>query len=127
MKIDKDLHFAPKPHQKPHPTIWVVGESTRALRRVVQFGTGWHIGPIGIEDVRPRFDELRALMEAAGRRYDELEITWMVDNSRIDATALRAYRDLGVHGLFVTTASRDPEEVCGIMRDFKKKVEDSLG
>lgn len=127
VQIDKDLHFAPKPFQKPHPTIWVGGESKRALRRVVEFGAGWHIGPVDIEDVRPRFAELRQLMDAGGRSYDDLEITWMVDNTRSDAAALRAYRDLGVHGLYVTTASPNADEVCGIMREFKKKVENSVG
>lgn len=82
-------------------------------------------GPVDIEEVRPRFDELRGLMEAAGRNYADLEITWMVDNSRTDAAAIRAYRDLGVQGLYVTAASSDPNEVTAIMRDFKKKVEDS--
>ena len=127
VQIDKDLHFAPRPVQKPHPPIWVGGESTPALKRVVEFGAGWHIGPVDIEDVRPRFDELRGLMEAAGRKYDELEITWMVDTTRTDAAAIRAYRDLGVHGLYVTAASADPDEVCAIMRDFPKKVQDAVG
>jgi probable F420-dependent oxidoreductase len=127
VQIDKDLHFAPKPYQKPHPPIWVGGESKPALRRIVEFGAGWHIGLVEIEDLRPRFDELRGLMEAGGRSYDDLEITWMVDNSRTDAAALRAYRDLGVHGLFVTTASPDADAVCGIMRDFKRRVEDTVG
>lgn len=127
VQIDKDLHFAPRPVQKPHPPIWVGGESTPALKRVVEFGAGWHIGPVDIEDVRPRFDELRGLMEAAGRKYDELEITWMVDTTRTDAAAIRAYRDLGVHGLYVTSASADPDEVCAIMRDFPKKVQDAVG
>lgn len=127
VQIDKDLHFAPRPVQKPHPPIWVGGESTPALKRVVEFGAGWHIGPVDIEDVRPRFDELRGLMEAAGRTYDELEITWMVDTTRTDAAAIRAYRDLGVHGLYVTAASADPDEVCAIMREFPKKVQDAVG
>ena len=127
VQIDKDLHFAPKPIQKPHPTIWVGGESTPALKRVVEFGSGWHIGPVDIEDIRPRFDELRGLMEAAGRNYTELEITWMVDTTRTDAAAIRAYRDLGVHGLYVTAASADPDEVCAIMREFPKKVQDAVG
>lgn len=127
VRIDKDLHFAPRPVQKPHPPIWVGGESTPALKRVVEFGAGWHIGPVDIEDVRPRFDELRGLMEAAGRNYDELEITWMVDTTRTDAAAIRAYRDLGVHGLYVTATSADPDEVCAIMREFPKKVQDAVG
>ena len=32
----------PKPLQKPHPPIWVGGDSDAAYRRVVRYGDGWH-------------------------------------------------------------------------------------
>ena len=38
----RDLGFAPKPVQKPHPPIWVGGDSPGAFRRVVTLGDGWH-------------------------------------------------------------------------------------
>ena len=38
----RELGFAPKPVQKPHPPIWVGGDSPGALRRVVTLGDGWH-------------------------------------------------------------------------------------
>ena len=126
VQINRDLHFAPKPTQKPHPPIWVGGESTPALKRVVQFGQGWHIGPVPLEEIRPRFDELRGLMEAGGRDYSELEITSMVDPS-ITADEIRAYRDAGLHGLHATCAAPKPETVCQVMRDFKAKMRDTLG
>jgi probable F420-dependent oxidoreductase len=34
--------FAPKPAARPHPPIWVGGESPAALRRTAQFGDGWY-------------------------------------------------------------------------------------
>ena len=40
-----DVAFEPKPVQKPHPPIWVGGESPPALRRAGRLGNGWH--PIG--------------------------------------------------------------------------------
>ena len=36
-----DLSFLSKPVQKPHPPIWVGGESRRALRRAAKLGDGW--------------------------------------------------------------------------------------
>ena len=40
-----DITFLPKPVQKPHPPIWVGGESRRAMRRAARLGNGWY--PIG--------------------------------------------------------------------------------
>ncbi|MGI9423246.1 MAG: TIGR03619 family F420-dependent LLM class oxidoreductase [Hyphomicrobiaceae bacterium] len=36
--------FLPKPIQKPHPPIWVGGESAPALRRTVKLGDVWYPG-----------------------------------------------------------------------------------
>jgi probable F420-dependent oxidoreductase len=40
-----NISFLPKPVQKPHPPIWVGGESPPALRRTVGYGDAWF--PIG--------------------------------------------------------------------------------
>ena len=40
-----DILFEPKPVQKPHPPIWVGGESGPALRRTARIGDAWY--PIG--------------------------------------------------------------------------------
>lgn len=34
--------FAPKPASRPHPPIWIGGESPAALRRAAQLGDGWY-------------------------------------------------------------------------------------
>ena len=41
----------PKPVQKPHPPIWVGGESGPALRRTAQLGDAWY--PIGTNPANP--------------------------------------------------------------------------
>ena len=46
-----DIVFAPKPVQKPHPPIWVGGESGPALRRAVRLGDAWY--PIGTNPAHP--------------------------------------------------------------------------
>ncbi len=40
-----NISFLPKPVQRPHPPIWVGGESPAALRRTVRVGDAWY--PIG--------------------------------------------------------------------------------
>jgi probable F420-dependent oxidoreductase len=39
-----DVIFSPKPLQKPHPPIWVGGESRAALRRAARLGDAWYPG-----------------------------------------------------------------------------------
>jgi probable F420-dependent oxidoreductase len=69
-----NIVFQPKPVQKPHPPIWVGGESPAALRRAVRYGDAWF--PIGNNprhplDTVPRFGEgvrrLHQLAEQHGR------------------------------------------------------------
>jgi probable F420-dependent oxidoreductase len=127
VQIEHDLHFAPKPMQRPHPPIWVGGETTPALKRVVEFGDGWHIGPIGLEELKPKFAQLRELMAAAGRDFTQLEITSMVDTRVLSAADIRAYRGLGVAGLYVVAPGPDPKSVLTVMRAFAQKVQDAVG
>ena len=127
VQIEQDLHFAPKPIQQPHPPIWVGGESLPALKRVVEFGQGWHLGPLSLEEIKPKLARLRQLMAAAGREFSQLEITAMVDSADLSAADLRAYRDLGVHGLYAVAPGPDLGAVLTVMREFAAKVRDAVG
>jgi probable F420-dependent oxidoreductase len=76
-----DLIFAPKPIQKPHPPIWVGGESPAALRRTVKLGDAWYPGNNNQSkpmDTPARLStgigELRALAEASGRDPNSIGI-----------------------------------------------------
>jgi probable F420-dependent oxidoreductase len=72
----------PRPAQRPHPPIWVGGNSRRAIRRAVELGDGWlpfpaparmakyvHTAPMENEaDLATALVHLRELSERAGRR-----------------------------------------------------------
>ena len=60
------VSFVPKPVQKPHPPIWVGGESRRAMRRAAELGNGWQ--PIGTNTRFPLAEP--GEMAAAMRRLD---------------------------------------------------------
>ncbi len=77
----------PAPVQRPHPPIWVGGNSKAAMRRAVAHANGWspmpspkkseqRLGTPGMEtvaDLAARVAELRA-MEAAAGRTDALDV-----------------------------------------------------
>ena len=62
-----DLHFEPRPIQKPHPPIWVGGHSRAALRRTVELGAAWHPINRTPEELRAGVAELARLSRARGR------------------------------------------------------------
>ena len=78
-----DVAADPKPLQKPHPPIWVGGESAAALRRTVALGDGWY--PFGtnpkfrmdsVDAFVARRDTLWRLAERAGRDPAGISITY---------------------------------------------------
>ena len=42
-----NIYSKPLPIQRPHPPIWIGGDSTPAMRRVVRLGDGWF--PVGAD------------------------------------------------------------------------------
>ena len=70
-----DLGFQPKPVQKPHPPIWVGGNSPGAFKRVVTYGDGWHATYLQPPELRASLDRLRAAADAAKRPFDSIELS----------------------------------------------------
>jgi probable F420-dependent oxidoreductase len=80
-----DLVFAPKPRTKPHPPIWIGGESPQALGRVVRLGDGWYPAsnnPQHRLDTPERLakgvSELARLAASAGRDPKSIDVGFLV-------------------------------------------------
>jgi len=73
-----DLGFQPKPVQKPHPPIWVGGNSPGAFRRVVTYGDGWHATFLQPAELRTGLEKLRAAADAVKRPFDTIELSMRV-------------------------------------------------
>jgi probable F420-dependent oxidoreductase len=63
-----DLLFYPKPIQKPHPPIWIGGESAAARRRAIRFGAAWY--PASNNQRRPLDTPERLRAEIAGMQSE---------------------------------------------------------
>jgi len=142
------LVFDPKPVQRPHPPIWVGGESGPSMRRAARLGDAWY--PIGsnnahLLDTLPRLEagiaRLRKLTAGAGRDPDAIGVVYRVkrhgheappatdgnrrlftnglDNVIADVHALRA---LGVTGIDFDFEGRDAAKAMAEMRHFAAEI-----
>jgi probable F420-dependent oxidoreductase len=143
------LLLEPKPVQKPHPPIWVGGESGPSLRRAARLGDAWY--PIGTNnahplDSLPRYragiERLRRATEAAGRPSDAVALTYRVKRygEALPPTAsdgerrlfsggerdivddIHALSDLGVTAIDFDFERPEAEAVIAEMREFKERV-----
>jgi probable F420-dependent oxidoreductase len=70
-----DIGFAPKPVQKPHPPIWVGGDSPGAFKRVVTLGDGWHATSKTPAQLKDALVRLRAAADSARRPFDTIALS----------------------------------------------------
>lgn len=105
-----DVIFEPKPVQKPHPPIWVGGESPAALRRTVQLGNAWYPGnnsqtkPLDTPaHLGAALSGLRRLAEAGGRDPASIDVCLLVQNP-FDWTAQKV-QDGSARRLFTGTSA----------------------
>lgn len=138
----------PKPVQKPHPPIWVGGESGPSLRRAARVGDAWY--PIGTNaqhmlDTLPRLEagiaRLRKMTAAAGRDPNAVGVAYRIKRHGFDAPPasdgnrrlftgsieaviadIRALKALGVTALDFDFEGRDAAKAMAEMRRFRDQV-----
>jgi len=122
IKLETDVNMLPLPLQKPHPPIWVGGETMPALRRVVEFGDGWHIALLTTEQIRSLYDRLMVAMDKAGRDFSTLEFTAMVDMSRVSPGVIESYRKFNVSTLYMLPMGGGLSELIAAMKQFARMM-----
>ena len=81
------VKLSPKPAQKPHPPIWIGGQSNAALRRVARLGDGWHPIAMSPERLAERAGYLRARLDEAARNPADVAISVRVEMDVLSAGA----------------------------------------
>ncbi len=145
-----NISFLPKPVQKPHPPIWVGGESRPALRRTAELANGWY--PLGSNPTFPMGtpEQLKAGLErlaSYARMFDrdpaEIEIIYRTHQFQLEKDAnssggrlpfvgdasqiagdIRQYQEMGVGSLVLDflRQTEDLDEVLGRMEQFADQV-----
>ena len=144
-----DISFLPKPVQKPHPPIWVGGESRPALRRTAELADGWYpLGsnptfPMGTpEQLKAGLERLAGYAERFGRDPSTIETIYrthqfellkqaagpdrlpFVGDADQIAGDIRQYQDMGVTSMVwdFLRQTDDLDSMLGLMEDFSTQV-----
>ena len=139
-----DITFLPKPVQKPHPPIWIGGQSKPAIRRAARLGNGWHpVGaipatPLEPEELAANLVLLREYAEKAGRDPSTIDISMkapLYDSGNTIGTRRRfsgspedvqqdvqTYTDVGVTHLIFDFRTSDPHQTEDRMAKFAEEV-----
>jgi probable F420-dependent oxidoreductase len=61
------VRTGPTPAQRPHPPLWIAGNSARGIARAARIGDGWHGIDLAPDELRPLAAAVRAAALAQGR------------------------------------------------------------
>jgi len=119
----RDIGFAPKPVQKPHPPIWVGGDSPGAFRRVVTLGDGWHATSKTPAELRQALTRLHAVADAAGRAFETIECSLrlalrdelLAEGTQAVVDRLAEYKRLGLTHLVIDFRRDDLARMLDIL------------
>ena len=139
-----NITFLPKPVQKPHPPLWIGGQSKPAIRRAAQIGNCWHpvgaipAAPLEPEELAENLALYRDYAEKAGRDPSQLQVS--VKAPLYDASAsggarrrfsgsadevrqdVQTYADVGVTHLIFDFRTGEPKQTEERMARFSEEV-----
>ena len=128
--------FLPKPLQRPHPPIWIGGNSRRAIRRAAEFGDGWHptsrFSPSALAE---EMKHLQDLAEKAGRDPSAIALTlrWNAFPSLTEkhvlgevAERLHQYREVGVQHVCFDLNIPEPSSLTVMLETMHLLIEEII-
>jgi len=118
--VDFDSSYLrPKPVQKPHPPIYIGGDSDATVKRVIRHDAGWISNAFPADHLAKRIDQLRA-----GAGHD---VPLAQFGTPADPDYWRALEDLGYGQVALLLPTEPREESLRILDEFAAKVEKYRG
>ncbi|MBX9980623.1 MAG: LLM class F420-dependent oxidoreductase [Mycobacterium gordonae] len=107
-------YIRPKPVQKPHPPIYIGGNSDATMKRVIRHQAGWISNPFPIEEVARRVKQLRS---GAGH-----EVPLAMFGTPNNLEYWRAAEDLGFGQLGLLLPTKPRDESLRLLDDYAARV-----
>jgi probable F420-dependent oxidoreductase len=104
----------PKPVRKPHPPIYVGGNSDATVKRIIRHEAGWIANPFPAADLKKRVEQLRA-----GAGHD---VPLAMFGTPVDPDYWRAVEDLGWGQVALMLPSVPRDEALRLLDEYAAKV-----
>lgn len=113
----------PKPVQKPHPPIYVGGETDAALGRVARVGQGWFGVYHTPQTAAERIGKLSSLLSEQGRALTDVDVTVGVPfGVQPSMDEVKRFRDAGVNQLILPIFLQRAEATLADIDDLAKRI-----
>jgi probable F420-dependent oxidoreductase len=114
--VDFDASYSrPKPVQKPHPPIFIGGDSNATVTRVIRHDAGWISNPSPVKHLTKRIAQIR---DGAGH-----DVPLATFGTPIDPDYWRALEDLGYGRVALLLPTKPEKESLRLLDEYAAAVE----
>jgi probable F420-dependent oxidoreductase len=118
--VDFDpVYLRPKPVQKPHPPIFIGGDSDATVRRVIEHEAGWISNPAPASHLAQRIEQMRS------RAGHDVQLTTF--GTPIDLDYWRALDGLGYRLVNLLLPTKPRDESLRLLDEYAAKVAEYRG
>jgi len=112
----------PKPIQRPHPPLHILGSTRAAVRRVARFGDGFFPMDEGPEELARLLVQLDEDLAFEGRRREEIRVSVTPYTRACDLDLVRRYRDIGVDQVILFAFVEDARALEGTIESLAEEI-----
>jgi probable F420-dependent oxidoreductase len=112
-------YLRPKPVQKPHPPIFIGGDSDATVKRVIRHDAGWISNPLPVERLSMRINQMR---DGAGH-----DVPLAMFGTPNDPDYWRACAELGFDQLAILLPTKPHDDSLRLLDEFAASVQKYRG
>ncbi|WP_101952871.1 LLM class F420-dependent oxidoreductase [Mycobacterium sp. 3519A] len=107
-------YMRPKPVQKPHPPIYIGGDSDATVKRVIRHDAGWISNPLPVEHLKRRVDQMTS---GAGHAVPLAQF-----GTPVDQDYWRAMEELGYGQIALLLPTKPRDDSLRLLDQYAEEV-----